>query len=159
MTLNWPKLKKKSPPSAAVLKYKMQWWGLYIIAQHGCKLSNKHHGSSFSCTDNEYLVRSGGSVHLHDAKSGKSSEFLTNDKFVSLLPHNTRCQRTDYTQTHALSSVWLRAQQQIMFLPCSGWKKCFWLLSVRGPAICRFHEQLRQGTLNMHSQLFKDKDG
>lgn len=102
ITLNWPKLKKK--PSAAVLKYKLRWWGSYIIAQRGRKLSDKHHGSSFSCTDHEYLVKSGGSVHLHSAKTGQSSEFLTSDKFVSLLPHNTRCQRTDYTQTHALSS-------------------------------------------------------
>lgn len=50
------------------------------------KSANKHDGCVTSSTDNEYLVKSEGSVHLHNALNGQSSEFVSQSIFVSLLP-------------------------------------------------------------------------
>lgn len=48
--------------------------------------ANKQDSCVISSSDHEYLVKSGGSVHLHDARTGNSSELLSQSHFVSLLP-------------------------------------------------------------------------
>lgn len=130
---------------------------LLNLAWRGCKRwANKHDGCVTSSTDNEYLVKSEGSVHRHNALTGQSSELINQNLFVSLPPADRK-----QTGSRVCVFVWVcvfASTSDLSFLclffsspKCPEWKKRHGLPPVCGPKIRGLREQLHKGVPSLQS--------